>query len=67
VPAATVRLFEPPLRVQQLATFGLTAVQGLVAIVIADALNVGPGPALAVLGALMYGAAALAAPRMAFA
>jgi manganese/iron transport system permease protein len=67
VPAATVRLFEPPLRTQQLATFALTAVQGLVAIVIADALNVGPGPTLAVLGALLYGATALAAPRMVFA
>ena len=28
VPAATVRLFEPPLRIQQLATFALTAVEG---------------------------------------
>ena len=36
----------------------MTAVQGLAAIVIADALNVGPGPTLAVLGALVYGAAA---------
>ena len=44
VPAATVRLFEPSLRTQQLATFGLAAVEGLVAIVVADALNVGPGP-----------------------
>ena len=51
VPAATVRLFEPPLRTQQLATFALAAVEGLVAIVIADSFNVGPGPALAVLGA----------------
>ena len=31
VPAATVRLFEPPLRTQQLATFALTAVEGLAA------------------------------------
>ncbi len=61
VPAATVRLFEPALRTQQLATFAVTAVQGLVAIVIADALNVGPGPTLAVLGALVYGAAAAVA------
>jgi len=63
VPAATVRLFEPAVRTQQLATFALAAVQGLAAIVIADALNVGPGPTLAVLGALMYGVAAFAAPR----
>src|SRR3954469_22477408 len=65
VPAATVRLFEPALRVQQLATFGLTAIQGLVAIVIADALNVGPGPTLAVLGALVYAGATAVAPRVA--
>jgi manganese/iron transport system permease protein len=67
VPAATVRRFEPALRTQQLATFGVAAVEGLAAIVIADALNVGPGPTLAVLGAVVYGAAAVAAPRMAVA
>ena len=54
-----MRLFEPSLRTQQLATFALTAVEGLAAIWIADAFNVGPGPALAVLGALVYGLAAL--------
>jgi manganese/iron transport system permease protein len=64
VPAATVRLFEPPLRTQQLATFALAAVEGLLAIVLADAFNVGPGPTLAVIGALVYAAAALA-PRAA--
>jgi manganese/iron transport system permease protein len=58
VPAATVRLFEPGLRAQQLWTCALAAVQGLAAIWIADAFNVGPGPALAVLGALVYAAAA---------
>ena len=56
VPAATVRLFEPPLRTQRWATFALTAVEGLAGIWIADAFNVGPGPALAVVGALVYGA-----------
>ncbi|MBE2315151.1 metal ABC transporter permease [Solirubrobacter sp. CPCC 204708] len=64
VPAATVRLFEPGLRAQQLATFALTAMEGVVAIGIADAYNVGPGPALAVLGAAVYGVAAVAAPRV---
>ncbi len=59
VPAATVRLFEPPLRTQRWATFVLTALEGLAGIWIADAFNVGPGPALAVIGALVYGAAAL--------
>jgi manganese/iron transport system permease protein len=67
VPAATVRRFAPTLRTQQLATFALAAVEGLIAIVLADALNVGPGPAMAVLGALVYGAAALTAPRAALA
>ena len=64
VPAATVRLFEPDLRTQQVATFGLTAVEGVVAVIVADTLNVGPGPALAVLGAVVYGVAAAAAPRV---
>jgi ABC-type Mn2+/Zn2+ transport system permease subunit len=59
VPAATVRQFQPSLRTQQVATIGLTAVEGLAAIVIADAVNVGPGPVLAVLGALVYAAAAV--------
>ena len=63
VPAATVRLFEPALRTQQLATMALAAVEGLAAIVLADAFNVGPGPTLAVLGALGYGVAAVAARR----
>jgi ABC-type Mn2+/Zn2+ transport system permease subunit len=59
VPAATVRRFEPPLRTQQTATCALAAIEGLAAIVLGDALNVGPGPVLAVLGALVYGAAAV--------
>lgn len=64
VPAATVRLLEPALRTQQFATFALTAVEGLAALAIADAANVGPGPALAVLGAVVYAAVAVAAPRV---
>ena len=63
VPAATVRLLEPPLRAQQLGTMGLTAVQGIAAVWLADALNVGPGPVLAVIGALVYGAVVLATRR----
>src|SRR4051795_8988065 len=42
VPAATVRLFEPDLRVQQLATFVVAALEGLAAIWLADGFNVGP-------------------------
>ncbi len=60
IPAATVRLLDPSLRVQQFATAGLTAVEGLAALVLGDALDVGPGPAMAVLGALVYGAVATA-------
>jgi ABC-type Mn2+/Zn2+ transport system permease subunit len=59
VPAATVRLFEPALRVQQVATFALAAAEGLVAIWVADAFNIGPGPALAVIGACGYALAAV--------
>ena len=59
VPAATVRLFEPGLRAQQVATGLLAAVEGLVAIVIADGFNIGPGPAMAVIGACVYGLAAI--------
>jgi len=64
VPAATVRLFEPGLRVQQVATFALTAVEGVCAIALADNFNVGPGPTLAVLGAVVYGVAALGAKHV---
>jgi manganese/iron transport system permease protein len=64
VPAATVRLLEPALRTQQVATFALTAVEGVAAIWVADAVNIGPGPALAVIGALVYAATAITAPRL---
>jgi ABC-type Mn2+/Zn2+ transport system permease subunit len=54
VPAATVRRFEPRLRSQQAATAALAAVEGAVAVFAADALDVGPGPAMAVLGAAVF-------------
>jgi manganese/iron transport system permease protein len=44
---------------QQLATFAVAAVEGLAAIWLADAFNVGPGPAMAVFGACAYGLAAV--------
>lgn len=65
VPAATVRLLEPPLRTQSLGTVGLAALEGVAAVWLADALNVGPGPAWAVLGALVYAATMLATRRQA--
>jgi manganese/iron transport system permease protein len=59
VPAATVRLFEPDLRMQQVATSVVAAAEGLLAIVVADGFNIGPGPAMAVIGACVYGLAAI--------
>jgi ABC-type Mn2+/Zn2+ transport system permease subunit len=63
VPAATIRLLDPPLRRQLTWTTALTAVEGIAAVWLADALDVGPGPALAVLGALIYAATASATRR----
>lgn len=54
VPAATVRRFEPRLRAQQAATVALAAVEGVVSVVVADALDVGAGPAMAVVGAAVF-------------
>jgi manganese/iron transport system permease protein len=54
VPASTVRRFEPRVRVQQAATGGLAAVEGVVAVIAADALDVGAGPAMAVIGAAVF-------------
>lgn len=59
VPAATVRRFEPRIRVQQAATVGLAAVEGVVAVFAADALDVGAGPAMAVIGAAVFALAAV--------
>jgi ABC-type Mn2+/Zn2+ transport system permease subunit len=59
VPAATVRRFEPRLRGQQAATVALAAVEGVVAVFAADALDVGPGPAMAVIGAAVFALAAV--------
>jgi ABC-type Mn2+/Zn2+ transport system permease subunit len=63
VPAATVRLLELPLGRQQLAAGALAAAEGVVALLVADDLNVGPGPVLAVLGAGVLAAVAVLAPR----
>jgi manganese/iron transport system permease protein len=59
VPAATVRLFARDVRTLQLATVALAACEGLGALALADALNVGPGPVMAVLGGAAFAAAAL--------
>jgi len=59
VPAATVRLVAPDLRSLQLGTGSLAAVEGVAALVIADAANLSPGPAMAVLGGVVFGVVAL--------
>jgi len=54
VPAATVRLVVSDVRRLQMGTGVLAAAEGVAAIVLADAANVGPGPALAVLGGAVF-------------
>lgn len=60
LPAATVRLVAPDVRSLQIGAVALAAVQSVVAVFLADALNAGPGPALAVLGAAVFALTALA-------
>jgi manganese/iron transport system permease protein len=63
VPAATVRLVATDVRGLQLGTAGLAALEGVVALLAADRLDVGPGPALAVLGGLVFALVAWRAQR----
>jgi manganese/iron transport system permease protein len=58
VPAATARLLTDRLAALQLAAISLAAVEGVAAVALADALNVGAGPALAVLGGAIFAAVA---------
>jgi ABC-type Mn2+/Zn2+ transport system permease subunit len=60
VPAATVRLVVSDVRTLQLGTIALAAAEGLAALLIADTLNVGPGPVLAVLGGIVFAGVAVA-------
>jgi manganese/iron transport system permease protein len=59
-PAATVRLFAPSVRALRLGATLLGAVEAVVGLVAADALNVGPGPAVAVLAAGVFAIVSLA-------
>jgi ABC-type Mn2+/Zn2+ transport system permease subunit len=59
VPAATVRLVSHRLLPLQLGASALAAGEGVVALWWADRLNVGPGPAMAVLGGAVFAAVAL--------
>jgi manganese/iron transport system permease protein len=61
VPAATVRLVAGDLRALQLGTGALAAVEGVAALWIADSLNVAPGPAMAVLGGVVFALVAVLA------
>jgi len=54
VPAATARLLTDRLAQLQLAAIALAAVEGVGAVWLADAMNVGAGPALAVLGGAVF-------------
>ena len=54
VPAATVRLVAPDVRSLQLGTGAVAAAEGVAALLAADALNVGPGPVMAVLGGAVF-------------
>ena len=54
VPAATARLLTSRLAQLQLAAIALAAVEGVAAVWLADTLNVGAGPAFAVLGGAVF-------------
>jgi ABC-type Mn2+/Zn2+ transport system permease subunit len=58
-PAATVRLIAPSLRTLRLGAIVLGAVEAVAGLLLADVLNVGPGPALAVLTGCVFAAVAL--------
>jgi ABC-type Mn2+/Zn2+ transport system permease subunit len=58
VPAATARLLTERLAPLQAAAVALAAAEGVVAVWLADALNIGAGPALAVLGGAVFAAVA---------
>jgi ABC-type Mn2+/Zn2+ transport system permease subunit len=60
IPAATVRLVAPSLRALRVGATALAAAEAVVGLILADALNVGPGPALAVLAGGVFTAVAVA-------
>ena len=60
VPAATVRLLTARLRTLRLGAVGLAAAEGVAAVWLADALDVGAGPALAVIGGSVFALVAVA-------
>lgn len=60
IPAATVRLLVEDLRRLQVGAVALAAAEGVIGLYLADRLNVGPGPVLAVLGGSVFAVVAVA-------
>jgi ABC-type Mn2+/Zn2+ transport system permease subunit len=56
IPAATVRLLVDDVRALRAGAIALAAVEAVAGLWLADAMNVGPGPALAVLGGAVFAA-----------
>jgi ABC-type Mn2+/Zn2+ transport system permease subunit len=54
IPAATVRLVAPSVGTLQLGTAALAAVESVAGLWLAYALDIGPGPAIAVLGGIVF-------------
>jgi len=63
IPAATVRLLVDDVRMLRRGAVALAAVEAVAGLWLAEALNVGPGPALAVLGGAVFAAVAIARAR----
>lgn len=59
IPAATVRMVAPSLGSLRAGAVALAATEGVTALWLAYVLNVGPGPALAVLGGAVFGLVAV--------
>ena len=59
IPAATVRLVAPSVGTLQAGTALLAAVEGVIGLWLAYELNVGPGPATAVLGGIVFAVVAV--------
>jgi ABC-type Mn2+/Zn2+ transport system permease subunit len=64
IPAATVRLVAPSVATLQLGTAALAALEGVAGLWLAYELDVGPGPAIAVLGGGVFAAVALGSAIM---
>jgi ABC-type Mn2+/Zn2+ transport system permease subunit len=54
IPAATVRLVAPNVGTLQAGTAALAAVESVAGLWLAYELNIGPGPAIAVLGGAVF-------------